>query len=119
LFLLPAGSAGGTFASRLYSPNVPRLLDNMLREFDMVVIDAAPLSSLAARPLVRAADAVVMVIGTRSVSPVAAKAAMERLAEDGAVVLGAIMNEFDPEKFAVGQRKALFARVREESYEAI
>jgi capsular exopolysaccharide synthesis family protein len=119
LFLLPAGSAGETFASRLYSPNVPRLLDNMLREFDMVVIDAAPLSSLAARPLVRAADAVVMVIGTRSVSPVAAKAAMERLAEDGAVVLGAIMNEFDPEKFAVGQRKALFARVREESYEAI
>jgi capsular exopolysaccharide synthesis family protein len=119
LFLIPAGSGGRTVASRLYSPNLPRLLDNMGQEFDTIVIDAAALSSLDSRPLARAADGVVMVIGTRSVSPVAAKAAMERLAGDGAIVLGAVMNNFDPAKVVVLERKALLSPLREQSYEAI
>ena len=119
LFLLPAGAAAKSFASRLYSPRLPGLLESMRREFDAIVIDAAPLSSLDSRPLARAADGVVVVIGTRIVSPLVAKAAMERLAEDGAHVLGAVMNNFDPAKAVVPERKALLSAAREHSYETV
>jgi polysaccharide biosynthesis transport protein len=119
LFLMPAGASGRSVASRLYSPRLPLLLESMRREFDSIVIDAAPLSSLDSRPLARAADGVVVVIGTRTVSPAEAKAAMERLADDGAVVLGAVMNNFDPRKLPVPERKALLSPAREQSYETV
>jgi Mrp family chromosome partitioning ATPase len=98
LFLLPAGDGGTSMANRLYSPRLPQLLECLREQFDAVVVDAAPLSLLDARPLARAADGVVLVIGARQTSQNAAQEALRRLQEDGTPVLGTVLNDCGPKK---------------------
>jgi capsular exopolysaccharide synthesis family protein len=92
LSLLTAGTGGAGMVNRLYSPRVPQLFECLRDQFDAIVVDTAPLSLLESRPLARAADGVVMVIGVDRTPRDTALAALRRLDEDGATVLGTVLN---------------------------
>jgi polysaccharide biosynthesis transport protein len=98
LSLLPAGSCVNATPSNLfYSPRMPRLLERLRKEFDMVMIDAPPLIHLAdARLLGRNADGVILVIRAGQTTTESALLASQRFAEDGTRVLGTILNNWDP-----------------------
>jgi succinoglycan biosynthesis transport protein ExoP len=98
LSLLPAGSCVNVTPSNLfYSPRMPRLLERLRKEFDMVMIDAPPLIHLAdARVLGRNADGVILVIRAGQTTTESALFASQRFAEDGTRVLGTILNNWDP-----------------------
>jgi succinoglycan biosynthesis transport protein ExoP len=98
LSLLPAGSCVNEIPSNLfYSPRMPRLIERLRKEFDMIMIDAPPLIHLAdARVLGRSADGVILVIRAGQTTTESALFASQRFAEDGTRVLGTILNNWDP-----------------------
>jgi Mrp family chromosome partitioning ATPase len=55
-----------------------------------------------ARVLGRLADAVILVVRSAQTTREAAGAATRRLIEDGALVLGTVLNEWDPRDFPAG-----------------
>jgi succinoglycan biosynthesis transport protein ExoP len=75
---------------------MPRLLERLRKEFDMIMIDAPPLIHLAdARVLGRNADGVILVIRAGQTTTESALFASQRFAEDGTRVLGTILNNWD------------------------
>src|SRR6266853_1452314 len=98
LSLLPAGSCVNEIPSNLfYSPRMPRLLERLRKEFDMVMIDAPPLIHLAdARVLGRIADGVILVIRSGQTTTESALFASQRFSDDGTRILGTILNNWDP-----------------------
>src|SRR6202158_3320469 len=97
LSLLPGGSCGGNPANLFYSPRMSRLLTRLRMEFDMIMIDAPPMIHLAdARVLGRFADGVILVVRAGQTTTESALLASQRFAEDGARVLGTVLNSWDP-----------------------
>jgi capsular exopolysaccharide synthesis family protein len=97
LSLLPSGpqSAGATHL--LYSPALLDLLRQARQDFDTVVIDTPPMLELPdARVLGRAADAVILVVRAGKTTRDATLAAKQRFSEDGTLVLGTILNDWNP-----------------------
>jgi Mrp family chromosome partitioning ATPase len=86
---------------------VPQLFECLRDQFDAIVVDTAPLSFLESRPLARAADGVVMVIGAHQTSRDTALAALRRLTEDGTTVLGTVLNDCGDKKTAAREVGAL------------
>ena len=89
------------------------------REFDAIVIDTAPLSDLASRPLVRVADGAVLVIAAHRTSQDTALAALRRLYEDGTNVLGTIVNHPDPRRNRMRLPHTPVYSTQETSYESV
>jgi capsular exopolysaccharide synthesis family protein len=100
LFLLPAGQGGPAIAQRLFSPKLPTLFAALSHQFDVIVIDAPAVSELSSRPLIRAAEGVIVVLDKRRDSFDKAVEAIQSLAGDGAYVLGTVMNCRVPDKLA-------------------
>ena len=99
LYILPSGPSTSAAASLLHSPIMPQLLKRLSKEFDMVLIDTAPMLQMPdARVVGRMADAVVLVTRSGHTTRDAAVAASERLTEDGTRVLGTILNDWNPKK---------------------
>jgi capsular exopolysaccharide synthesis family protein len=97
LYLLPGGSCGITPWNLFYSPRMSRLLKRLRAEFDMIMIDAPPMIHLAdARVLGRLADGVILVVRAGQTTTESALSASQRFAEDGARVLGTVLNSWDP-----------------------
>jgi succinoglycan biosynthesis transport protein ExoP len=97
LFLLPGGSCGVTPSNLFYSPRMSRLLERLRSEFDMILIDAPPMTHLAdARVLGRLADGVILVVRAGQTTTESALFAAQRFAEDGTRVLGTVLNSWDP-----------------------
>ncbi len=97
LYLLPSGSANTNISSLFYSPRMLGLLERMRKEFDMVFIDAPPMSYLAdARVLGRLADGVILVLRAGQTTREAALLATQRFAIDGTCMIGAVLNSWDP-----------------------
>jgi capsular exopolysaccharide synthesis family protein len=96
LDVLTSGDARGNLAHLLYSPRLARLLSKAGREYDLVLVDAPPAIQLAdARVLGRLADGVILVIHAGRTTREAAVFCCQRFAEDGARVLGTILNSWD------------------------
>ena len=75
---------------------MPAVLEELRRQFEIVLIDAPPLMHLAdARLLGRLSDGVVLVFRAGLTSSEVAKATQQRLIEDGSRVLGTILNDWD------------------------
>ncbi len=88
-----AASAGSNL---LYSPRLSELIQCARQAYDMVLIDTPPAHDIAdARVLGRVSDAVVMVVRSRRTSRDVLKNACQRFAEDGAHVLGVVLNDWD------------------------
>jgi polysaccharide biosynthesis transport protein len=96
LDVLTSGDARGNPAHLLYSPRLARLLSKAGREYDLVLIDAPPAIQLAdARVLGHLADGVILVIHAGRTTREGAVFCCQRFAEDGARVLGTILNSWD------------------------
>ena len=93
LSLLPVGPNRSQVVDRLYSDHLQELFDRFRPDFDVIIIDAAPLCFADSRPLARVADGVVLVVRAEQAAADPA-AAVQRLADDGTVILGAVLNNW-------------------------
>ncbi|HEY3938283.1 MAG TPA: polysaccharide biosynthesis tyrosine autokinase [Bryobacteraceae bacterium] len=99
LHLLPSGPGTLSIANLLYSRRLFELLQKLRAEFDIVVIDTPPMLYISdARVLGRLADGAILVIRASKTTRDAARAAKQRLVDDGIPVLGTILNEYDLRK---------------------
>jgi polysaccharide biosynthesis transport protein len=103
LHVLPAGPPTQAAAHLLYSPNLGALITRFRAEYDMILIDAPPMLQMTdARVAGRLADAVILVARAGKTTRDALLAARERFREDRIVVLGSILNDWNPKKAAGG-----------------
>ncbi len=97
LVLLPCGPIPEQPAEMLQSPLMPEIFDELERHADFVIIDAAPAlvvsDSLALAGLV---DGVIFVAQAEETTRQAVVRAREQLGQVGAVIVGAVLNNFDP-----------------------
>jgi capsular exopolysaccharide synthesis family protein len=97
LYLLPSGPLPPSPAELLSSTRLPALLQALRREFDVVVIDSAPVLGLADSPGLSAlADGVLMVIESNRGRGGQLKTAVRRLRMMKPTILGAVLTKFDP-----------------------
>jgi polysaccharide biosynthesis transport protein len=110
---LPTGPPTSAAASLLYSSalveNSSALVDILQRfraEFQFVLIDTPPiLYTSDARILCRAADAALFIARAGRTTRDAARAACKRLAEDGTLIVGAVLNDWNPKTASDGSYK--------------
>jgi capsular exopolysaccharide synthesis family protein len=98
-----SGRRTSNAANLLHSPRLPELIARFRQEFDAVLIDAPPVLGLPdARVLGHMSDGVILVLRAGQTTLETARAARQRLAEDGTVVLGTILNAWDPREAKYG-----------------
>ena len=98
LSVLPSGPGTVSITNLLYSSRMSELIDRARIEFDVTIIDTPPMSYLSdARVLGQLADGVILVIRAARTTRDEARAAKERLVDDGIRVLGTILNGWDLE----------------------
>jgi capsular exopolysaccharide synthesis family protein len=94
-----SGRRTSNAANLLHSPRLPELISRFRREFDAVLIDAPPVLGLPdARVLGHLADGVILVLRAGQTTLETARAARQRLGDDGTPVLGTILNGWDPKE---------------------
>jgi len=108
LFVLTSGLTSGpsatTASALLYGPRMPELLRRLRPEFETILIDTPPMLQLHdARAIGRAADRVILVVRCGKTSRDAVVAASLRICEDGAKILGTILNDWDPNALPSGR----------------
>jgi polysaccharide biosynthesis transport protein len=83
----------------LYSDRLGSMLNSLRKGFDAVLIDTPPMLTMAdARVVGRCADAVILVARANRTSRQALRDACQRFIDDGANVLGAVLNDWNPSK---------------------
>jgi polysaccharide biosynthesis transport protein len=103
LYVLPSGPGVPAVANLLHSRRVPELLDRVRKEFDTVVIDTPPVMQVAdTRVLGPMADGVVLVLRAGATTSDAARECAEQIRQDGACLLGAVLNFWDSKHGAYG-----------------
>lgn len=102
LSVLVSGAATAD-SNLLYSPRLAEVIQCAREAYDMVLIDTPPARDIAdARVLGRVSDAVVMVVRSRRTSRDVLKNACQRFTEDGAHMLGVVLNDWDPKAATPG-----------------
>jgi capsular exopolysaccharide synthesis family protein len=98
-----SGRRTSNASNLLHSPRLPELIERFRQEFDAVLIDAPPVLGLPdARVLGHLADGVILVLRAGQTTLETARAARQRLGEDGTMVLGTILNAWDPKEAKYG-----------------
>lgn len=98
LSLLPSGPVPPSPTELLASPRMARLLEDLSRTYDAVIIDSAPVLGLADSPILSAiADGVVIVIEAGRARGGMLKAAIRRLRAMNPLLVGAVLTRFNPE----------------------
>jgi capsular exopolysaccharide synthesis family protein len=93
VFLLPAGQAVDRPAELLSSLQMQRLMVELGRRFDLVVIDTPPVGLVSdGLALSRYADGVVIVVRDQAVGRNLVRDAVERLRQVGAPLMGVVVN---------------------------
>lgn len=101
--LLPAGPLPPNAAELLTGVRLPRLIADLLKDFDHVIIDAPPVMGLADTPLIAAAvEGVIFVVESHATPTTMVRVAVSRLRESKARVLGVLMTKFEAEKAQYG-----------------
>jgi len=96
LSLLPGGPGAVSIANLLYSNRMAMLLERLRKEFDIVLIDTPPMLHIAdARILGRLTDGAILIVRASKTTREAARAAKQRLVDDGIPILGTILNAWD------------------------
>jgi len=103
LFVLPAGQTPINPSSLLYSRQLAVLHSRLKRMYDGILFDSPPMMHLSdARLLGRMADAAILVVRAGETSSEAAVNAAAQLEEDGVILLGTILNDWNPKNSKVG-----------------
>lgn len=98
LWLMPAGPSSGNPAETLGGPQLPALLDRLGEQYDLVVLDSPPVLAVADAAIIAAiADGVLMVVRAGRAQREAITTARDQLADVGAQVIGAVLNDPDGE----------------------
>jgi polysaccharide biosynthesis transport protein len=104
LFVLPSGSDRSGVPNLVDNQRAARLIEVARSRYDAVLIDTPPMLALSdARSLGRMADGVALVIGAGRTPEHIVAAASERLRQDGARILGSILNNWKPGRDAAGR----------------
>ncbi|ANU06906.1 GumC family protein [Paraurantiacibacter namhicola] len=99
LFLLPSGPIPPSPTELLSSPRMAAMLEQGDAEYDLVIVDSAPILGLADSPeLAALADGVLVVIEADRARGGQLKAALRRLRDTRPNILGAVLTKFDPAK---------------------
>lgn len=97
LYVLPSGPGTVSITNLLYSGRMAELVERVRNDFDITIIDTPPMSYLSdARVLGQLADAAILVIRAARTTRDEARAAKQRLVDDGIRVLGTILNGWEP-----------------------
>ena len=93
LYLIPAGRCVKTPMALLTSAEFDDALRQLRASFDMIVMDAPPVGTVIdAAEIARRCDGSVLVVENRKTQTRALKAAVQRLSQTGAVILGCVLN---------------------------
>jgi capsular exopolysaccharide synthesis family protein len=96
VFLLTSGPPAAP-AELFHGPRMPDLLRRLRKDYAAILIDTPPMLQLPdARLLGSMADQVILVVRCGRTSRDSLLSARRRFSEDGASVLGAILNDWDP-----------------------
>jgi polysaccharide biosynthesis transport protein len=100
---LPSGPSVSDAPDLLYSGLLTDLLQQLRKEYDVILIDTPPLLEIPdARLLSRISDGVIFVARSRHTRVDAALAATQRLSLDRARVLGMVLNDWNPKESSLG-----------------
>ena len=96
LSLLPSGPPPESVASLLHSPRLAEIVSQLRVDYDLVLIDTPPVLPFAdARIFGKLADAVVLVVRAGQTTREVALAAKAKFIEDGLLVFGSILNDWN------------------------
>lgn len=96
LSFIPSGPIPQSPTELLSSPRMAALLEEAARDYDVVIVDCAPVLGLADSPLLSAiVDGVLLVVEADRGRGGALKTAIRRLRSMNPVILGAVLTKFD------------------------
>jgi len=98
LWLLPNGSNSTPMnvSRALYSPRLREIFQCLIKQYDMVLVDAPPVLSVAdARILAPLTDALILVLRSGVTDRASAMEAYQRIQEDGLTLLGTVLTDHD------------------------
>ena len=103
LTAITAGPHPPNAADLLSGMMLPKVVEELLQGFDNVLFDAPPLLGLADAPLLASGmEAVVYVVEANGVQSRSVKMAVNRLANSGTNIIGAILTKFETAKASYG-----------------
>jgi len=80
----------------LYSPRLRTIIETLTKRYDMVLVDAPPLLSVAdARIIAPLTDALILVLRSGVTNRESALEAYHRIQEDGLTLLGTVLTDYD------------------------
>jgi len=99
LSIMTAGDTVDGDPTLLHSNRLIELLELVRHNYDLVLIDSPAMLSMSdARIIARQADGVILVVRANVTSRDSIKDAYRRFVEDGACVIGTVLNDWDPKK---------------------
>jgi capsular exopolysaccharide synthesis family protein len=99
LFVVPSGPSAANVSSLLHSPRMGALIAALKKHASLILIDSPPLLAVSdARILASSSDAVIMVVRAHKTERETFLAAAQQLVDDQTLVLGAILNGWDPRR---------------------
>jgi capsular exopolysaccharide synthesis family protein len=103
LTAITAGPHPPNAADLLSGVMLPKVVKELLQSFDNVLFDAPPLLGLADAPLLASGmEAVIYVVEANGVQSRSVKMAVNRLANSGTNIIGAILTKFETTKASYG-----------------
>ena len=119
LWIIPAGRGTEDTVQLLHSENTQRLLSRVISEFDVILIDTPPMLHMTdARILGGRSDGSILVFRAGSTSVDQAQAARDLLDRDGIPVIGAVLNDFAPEREGLTNYYSSYTRYQSDEAES-
>jgi succinoglycan biosynthesis transport protein ExoP len=96
LSILPNRLTQNNVSKALYSPRLRTILELLAKRYDMVLVDAPPLLSVAdARIIAPLTDALILVLRSGVTNRESAMEAYQRIQEDGLTLLGTVLTDYN------------------------
>ncbi len=96
LAIFPNRVTQNNVAKALYSPRLRAILESLSQRYDMILVDAPPILSVAdARIVAPLADSLILVLRCGVTNRESAQEAYQRLQEDGVFLLGTVLTDYD------------------------
>ncbi len=96
LSILPNRITQNNVSKALYSPRLRTILESLTKRYDMVLVDAPPLLSVAdARIIAPLTDALILVLRSGVTDRERALEAYQRIQEDGLTLLGTVLTDYN------------------------
>ncbi len=96
LSVLPNRVTQHNISKALYSPRLRSILDTLVHRYDMVIVDAPPILSVADTRIVASlTDAIILVLRSGVTQREAAMETYQLIQEDGLALLGTVLTDYD------------------------